>query len=222
MKRRTLPVAAALAATAALLLTACGGGDDEKSSDNDKINGADQGSEKKESGSPSASEGSGSAAKRPEMTLPKDVTETFANWKTGDSTKDAVLADAGRAQTAVTFAITQGNADEPALGFYQDGDALVGSAQWVKAIVDSGSTYYGKVRYFAPKLSVIDKDTASLVYCSDESKAFNKNRKTGKVTKTPASDNSYVTYSTRLNKNAQGIWQTTKLQSKRGDKTCTP
>ncbi|MGW7085918.1 hypothetical protein ACWGH2_20845 [Streptomyces sp. NPDC054871] len=220
MKRRTLPVAAAFAATAALLLTACGSGGDDKPKDNDKINGADQGGETKEPASPSASEGGG--AKRPDMTLPKDVTETFANWKTGDATKDAVLADAGHAQTAVTYSITQGNADEPALGFYQDGDALVGSAQWVKSVIDSGSTFHGKVRYFAPKVSLIGKDAASVVYCSDESKAFNKNRKTNKVTKTPVTDNSYVTYSTRLDKNAQGIWQTTKLQSKRGDKTCTP
>ena len=44
MRRRSLPVAAALAATAALLLTACGSGDD-KSSDNDKIAGAEQGAE---------------------------------------------------------------------------------------------------------------------------------------------------------------------------------
>ena len=41
MKRRSLPVAAALTATAALLLTACGSGDD-KSGDNDKIAGAGQ------------------------------------------------------------------------------------------------------------------------------------------------------------------------------------
>lgn len=222
MKRRSLPIAAAFAATAALLLTACGSGDDDKSKDNDKISGADQGDGQKESGSSSASEDTGVAAKRPDMTLPKDVTETFANWKTGDATKDAVLADAGRAQTAVTYAITQGDADEPALGFYQDGDALVGSARWVKSVIDSGSTYSGKVRYFAPKLSMLGKDAASLVYCSDESKAFNKDRKTKKVSKSPVTDNSYVTYSTRLDKNAQGIWQTTKLQSKRGDKTCTP
>ncbi|MEU5311137.1 hypothetical protein [Streptomyces sp. NPDC021562] len=38
MKRRTLPVNAALVATAALLLTGCGNGND-KASDNDKIAG---------------------------------------------------------------------------------------------------------------------------------------------------------------------------------------
>ncbi|MFE0099859.1 hypothetical protein [Streptomyces sp. NPDC059009] len=219
MKRRKSTIVAAGIVAAALALTACGGGSDDKSSDKDKIAGAGDSGGKK-SASPTAS--SSDAIKRPEMRLPKDVKETFASWKTGDATKDAVLADAGHAQTAVTYAITKGNADEPALGFYQDGDALVGSAQWVKSIIDSGATYSGTVRYYAPKVSMLGKEAASVVYCSDESKAFNKNRKTNKVTKTPVTKNSYVTYSTRLDKNAKGVWQTTKLASKRGDKTCTP
>ncbi|MFE7210837.1 hypothetical protein ACFU93_12775 [Streptomyces sp. NPDC057611] len=43
------------------------------------------------------------------MTLPGDVKETFEGWKTGDAAKNAVLADAGRAQTAVTYAVTKGD-----------------------------------------------------------------------------------------------------------------
>ncbi len=47
------------------------------------------------------------------MTLPEDVEERFEGWKTGDATKDAVLADAGRAQTAVTYAVTKGTPSPP-------------------------------------------------------------------------------------------------------------
>ncbi|MFJ6690116.1 hypothetical protein [Streptomyces sp. NPDC091294] len=215
MKRRSLPVAAALAASAALLLTACGGGDD-KSSDNDKIAGADV-SAPATSGSPSAS---GDTAERPTMKLPDDVTEAFEGWKTGDTTEDAVMADAGHAQTAVTYAITQGDPESAALGFYQSGTALAGSQDWVKGIVDAGLTYSGTVRYYAPDVSVLDEKTAGVSYCADESKAFNKNRKTQKVDKVPATDQSYVLYSTRLEKNAKGVWQTTKLESERGNKKC--
>ncbi|MFJ8715095.1 hypothetical protein ACIRD9_18210 [Streptomyces violaceus] len=213
MKRRPLPVAAALAATAALLLTACGSGDD-KSSDNDKIAGADSA----ESTSPTPP--SASDAKRPSVKLPKDVKETFEGWTTGDAAKDAVLADAGRAQSAVTYAVTQGDPEAPALSFYQAGNALAGSQDWVKEIVDSGLTYHGLVRYYAPDISVFDKKSAGVSYCADESKAFNKNRKTNKIDKAPASDNSFVRYSTRLEKNSNGVWQTTKLESERGNKTC--
>ncbi|WUM81910.1 hypothetical protein OG485_24990 [Streptomyces sp. NBC_00328] len=216
MNRRSLPVAAALAATTALLLTACGGGDSSKG--NDKIAGADQGG----TGSASPSASASDSITRPDLTLPGDIKETFQGWKTGDATKDAIMADAGHAQTAVTYAVVEGDPDSEALSFYQAGSALPGSQDWVKTIVDSGSTFTGAVRYYSPKLDVFDKQSAGLSYCSDESKAFNKNRKTKKVDKTPANDDSYVLYSTRLEKNGKGIWQTTKLVSDRGNKTCTP
>jgi hypothetical protein len=216
VKRRSLPVAAAFAATTALLLTACGGGSDS-SKGNDKIAGADTGD--KASASPSAS-ASGSVT-RPDLTLPGDIKETFQGWKTGDATKDAILADAGRAQTAVTYAVVKGDPKSEALSFYQAGTALPGSQDWVKTIVDSGSTFTGAVRYYSPKLDVFDKQSAGLSYCSDESKAFNKNRKTQTIDKTPANNDSYVLYSARLERNEKGIWQTTKLVSDRGNKTCT-
>ncbi|MEV5435234.1 hypothetical protein AB0K80_04265 [Streptomyces sp. NPDC052682] len=215
MKRRPLPAAAALVATAALLLTACGSGKDSSKAD-DKIAGADTGGSTP-SVSPSTSQGS---IKGPDIALPEDVKETFEGWKTGDATKDAILADAGRAQTAVTYAVTQGDPDSPALSFYQAGTALAGSQDWVKEIVDAGLTFYGSVRYYAPNIRVFDSKSAGVSYCADESKAFNKDRKTNKVDKTPVTDDSYVLYSTRLEKNSEGVWQTTKLESDRGNKTC--
>ncbi|MGI5437091.1 hypothetical protein ACQEV4_06400 [Streptomyces shenzhenensis] len=214
MKRRPLPIAAALAA--AFLLTACGSSDDSK--DNDKIAGADSGSSSA-STSPSPSPND---ATRPDLTLPSDVQETFESWKTGDTAKDAVLADAGRAQTAVTYSVTQGNPNSAALAYYQTGTALAGSQDWVKSIVDADLTYSGTVRYYAAKVSVFDKETAGVSYCADESKAYNKNRKTNKVDRIPATSDSYVLYSTRLELSDKGVWQTTKLESERGNKACTP
>ncbi|MER5598526.1 hypothetical protein [Streptomyces sp. NPDC002265] len=215
MNRRSLPVAVALAATAAVLLTACGSGTDS-SKDSDKIAGADQSTTGSASAAPAAD------SDRPDLTLPSDITETFEGWKTGVADKDAILADAGHAQTAVTHAVVKGDPQDTGLRFYQTNTALTGSQDWVKSIVDSGSTFTGTVRYYAPKISVFDKASAAVTYCSDESKAFNKDRKTKKVDRTPASNDSYVLYSTRLEKNAQGVWQTTKLESERGNKACTP
>ncbi|MGA5105956.1 hypothetical protein ACPCC3_20255 [Streptomyces cellulosae] len=210
-----MPIAVAFAATSALLLTGCGG-DDGGSKPGDEIAGADtdKSTASPSSGAPEVS------AERPDMTLPEDVEERFEGWKTGDATKDAVLADAGRAQTAVTYAVTKGDPKSPALSFYQSGTALAGSQDWVKGIVDAGLTYSGSVRYFAPEISVFDKESAGVSYCADESKAYNKDRKTNKVDKTPATDDSFVLYSTRLEKNDEGVWQTTKLESERGNKKC--
>ncbi|MET9253183.1 hypothetical protein [Streptomyces sp. NPDC003717] len=216
MKRRPLPAALALAAATALALTACSS-EAEKSGDNDKIAGAD-------TAGPTATASPGRTAKavaRPTLTLPGDVKEVFSGWRTGDVAKDAVLTDAGHSQTAVTYAVTQGDPKSSALAFYQSGTALAGSQDWVKGIVDAGLTYSGTVRYFAPHVSVFDNRTAGVSYCADENKAYNKDRKTQKVDRTPPSDQSYVLYSTRLEKNGDGVWQTTKLESQRGNKKCS-
>ncbi|MFE2302345.1 hypothetical protein ACFXAW_29620 [Streptomyces sp. NPDC059445] len=202
--------------TTALLLTACGGGGDspkatEKTAESDRANTA--------SASPPTS--APTDADRPDITLPSDVKDEFDGWKTGDSTKDAILADAGRAQTATNHAIIKSNPDEPALAFYRQGDALVGGARWVKSFVDAGITYTGTVRYFRPSVTLHGTTSAGVTFCTDESKAFNKDVKTKKVDRTPATKNSFVYYNTHLKKAENGVWQTTQLVSERGSAKCT-
>ncbi|MFD8686882.1 hypothetical protein [Streptomyces sp. NPDC059651] len=216
MNRRTLPIATALTAAAVLLLAACGS--ENKPEANDKIAGADKGETKSASPSP-LPEGN---AKRPDTPLPGDVKDSFEGWKNSDPTKDAVLADAAHAMTATNYAITQGNPDEPALAFYHRGNALAGAAEWVKTFVDAGITYTGTVRYYNPELQMFDSKSGGLVFCADESRAFSKDKKTGKINKTPVTKNSYVLYSTRLDKNTDGVWQTSELKSKKGQDKCTP
>ncbi|MER7401697.1 hypothetical protein ABT373_04215 [Streptomyces sp. NPDC000070] len=217
MKRRPLPVAAALVATAALLLTACGSGDN-KASDNEKIAGADTG-DTANSATPSASAG---PADRPKITFPKGVENEFEGWKTGDPTKDAVLSDVSQTVNAVDDAILRGDTNSATLSYYRQGKALVSAQKWVHAWLDEDLTWTGVTRYFNPNVKVADSDTAAVVYCADESKAYNKNRKSGTVDKSPSDESPYVTYSTQLKKNSNGVWQTTEVLSKRGDKTCTP
>ncbi|CAL9475487.1 hypothetical protein [Streptomyces sp. Tu 3180] len=218
MKRRSLPVAAAFAATATLLLTACGG-EDGNSKANDEIAGADTGDTGR---SPSPTATAADSAQRPEVKLPKDVTNTFDDWKTGDATKDSVLADASRRIDALAYAITQGDPDEPVLGFYYKGDALLGAADWVQEFVKAKKSMTGETRYFKPSVNVYEEDKATLTYCSFEGEAFVKDRKTGEAEKTPVTDNSYLLYSTRLEKSDKGVWQTAVLSSERGNDSCTP
>ncbi|MFG3134689.1 hypothetical protein ACGFZA_00540 [Streptomyces sp. NPDC048211] len=216
MNRRTLPIATALTAAAVLLLTACGS--EDKPEANDKITGADKGETK--TGTPTATPTSG--ANRPKITLPKDVQNVFESWKTGDSTKDAVLSDVSQRINATDAAIAKGDSNAPALPFYYQGDGLIGAAEWIQGYKDDGLSITGTTRYFNPKIEMLSKTSAGVVYCSDESKAYNKDRKSGKVDKSPASNDSYVYYSTRVDKDDQGIWQTAKLTSKRGHEACTP
>ncbi|MFD8811189.1 hypothetical protein ACFV23_06810 [Streptomyces sp. NPDC059627] len=207
MKRRTLPAVTALATTAALLLTACGG-------EGSKAGGGDA----KASESPSAD----NTVARPEITLPSDLTDTFESRQTGDAAKDAVLGDVTRRINATNYAITRGDPELAALGFYYSGGALADAKDWVESIAKDGYSITGTNRYYNVKIDVFDSASASVVYCEDQSKAFAKVRKSGKIIKTPVNDDSYVLYTTRLEKNEQGVWQTTKLTSERGNRSCTP
>ncbi|MFJ8336690.1 hypothetical protein, partial [Streptomyces sp. NPDC094437] len=151
-----------------------------------------------------------------------DLNDVFENWKTGDSTKDAVLADVQGAQTATDYAITQGSANEPSLAYYYRDKALLTTAQWVQSFTDKGLTLTGEIRYSTPHVTLSGTTSASVRYCSDESKAFSKVRKTNKVNKTAVTDESYVLYNVKVTKNQQGVWQTTNGLSNRGNSACTP
>lgn len=216
-RRPRLISTAAAGAMAALLLAGCGGGgDDDGSKGNDKIAGADTGDSASSSPSASAS----SSAGRPKVELPSDVTDKYEGWKTGNEAKDAVLADTAARIDVTNDAILRGDKNAPGLAFYYRDKALTDAVAWIQAYLDSDLSFTGTTRYYAPQVTLSGDTTASVVYCSDESKGFNKNRKTKKVDKTPSKQSPYVLYNTRLKKNKKGVWQTTNLISKRGDKAC--
>ncbi|MFF3380103.1 hypothetical protein ACFYXF_45005 [Streptomyces sp. NPDC002680] len=218
MKRRSLPVAAALVASAALLLTACGG-DDGESKDNDKIAGADTGSETSASPTASAS-ASADSADRPKIELPADLTYTFEWPKTGDKDKDAVLSDSEQFIKAVDMAIAEQDPLNKAYQFYSEGEAAAGSQKFIQEFVDYKDRITGAKRYFDAKVNVNSDGTAGLVYCEDQNKAYNKSLKTGKTNVTAASKDNYVLYSSRLRVNENGIWITETLTSQRGSSAC--
>ncbi|MFF3711887.1 hypothetical protein [Streptomyces phaeochromogenes] len=212
MARRTLPTAVVFAATAALVLTACGGSDDSSSDD---IKGADKGSS-----SPSASASASASADvdRPKITLPKNFQLTFENWTSSDPETQALLTDAKEQLRAGYAAII---ANEPdggeALAFYDTKPGLSQDRQWIKTYTGKNLTVFGKLPAFDPKVSfAANKKAASLSYCTDESKAYSKNRKTGEVAGNPAGTDPRISYNVSLAKNAQGVWQNLSTRSERG------
>ncbi|WP_229882199.1 hypothetical protein [Streptomyces alanosinicus] len=206
---------AALTSAAALSLAACSS--DSKAKDSGKIAGAGSG-DTKESTSPSPSVSA--SDDRPAISLPRDVKDDFENWKTGDATKDAVLTDASGAQNAMNAAILKGDPNTSAMSFYYKDEALVSTVKWVQKWKDAELSFTGTTSYFNPKVELFGKNAAGVVFCSDETKAFNKNRKTGKVDHTAPGKDAFVLYNMRLEKNAQGVWQTTVGTSVRGSQSC--
>lgn len=215
-RRPTLLAAITLTAAAALTLSACGGDSDSKDKPNDKIAGADTGKEK--SASPTAS--ASTAADRPKIELPSDLTYTFEWKKTGDKEKDAVLSDSEQFIKAVDLAIAEQDALHKAYRFYSEGEAAAGSEQFIQEFVKYKDRITGVKRYYGSKVKVNDDGTAGFVYCEDQNKAYNKSLKTGKINVTAKSKDNYVLYNSRLRVNDQGVWITEKLTSQRGSAAC--
>jgi hypothetical protein len=216
-RRPHLLTTVAAGATAVLLLAGCGGGGGGSKS-NDKIAGADTGSAAPASPSASAS----AAAGRPKIELPSDLKLIFEDTKTGDPVKDAVLADNAERMRAVDAAITGTDAKGQAVAFYNTGKALEAALSWVAEFKKAGATLTGVARYYDRKVTLSSKTSATLSFCADESKGFSKDKKTGKIAKTPVTKNSYVLYNTSLAKNSDGVWQTSQIISTRGAGQCRP
>lgn len=214
MTRSTRLTAVALAASVALLLSACGGSDDDK--DNGKIAGADTGTKKSMSPSPSATT---DEVDRPEINLPKDDKLLFE--EPDDAKEATVLNDNKEFIRATDDAIIRGNPKSSALRFYAKGEALKDSVEWVQQFVDAGQSVTGTVRYYNRKVALLKDGSAGLTYCGDETKAYNKDRKTGKRSDgVSSSGDAYVFYNLHLEKDSKGIWQVDQMMSKRGAQQC--
>jgi hypothetical protein len=218
-RRPTLLAAIALTAAAALSLSACGSDDSSKDKDNDKIAGADTGSET--SASPSASS-STADAKRPAIKLPSDLHYAFEWKQTGDADKDAVLHDGELFIKATDQAIANQDPLDPAYRFYSEGELAAATQEYVQRFVDHKARTTGTYRFYGESVTIRKDGTASLSYCEDQGKAFNKYVDTGKVEKTPVTKNSYILYNTVLKKNADGVWVTQDMLSDRGSSKCQP
>ncbi|GAA2424111.1 MULTISPECIES: hypothetical protein [Streptomyces] len=208
MARRALSTTAAtLTATAALLLTACGGGGDDKSSDG--IKGTDSG--------PSPSASSPPGPERPEITIPSSFRLTFENWTSGDPVEQAVLNDGKEEIRAGYAAIIENDPDSEAVAFYDTEGVRGLTKEWIKSYTDKNVTVIGKLPAFNPKVNLAGNGKgASLSYCTDESAAKTRNRKTSEVEGNPAGTDPYVRYSVSLAKNEQGVWQNASVHSERG------
>ncbi|WP_225653694.1 hypothetical protein [Streptomyces pseudogriseolus] len=197
-----------------MTLTACGGNDtDAPAQDSDKAPAAAQ---------PSPTTSASASAERPDIQLPADVTYTFEWPKTGDEDKDAVLSDSEQRIKAVDMAIAEQDPLHEAYRFYTEGTAAAGTEGWIQSFVDHKARTTGVTRFYDADVTVDKNGTATLVYCEDQGKAYNKSLETGKVDVTPVSKDSYVVYAATLRKNENGVWVAERLSSQRGSARCRP
>ncbi|MDQ0930249.1 hypothetical protein [Streptomyces turgidiscabies] len=212
MKRRSLPVAAALTATAALLLTACGSGDDN-STGNDKIAGAEQ-----SSATPTKSaEPSAATEENPDgvdVSVPKDMNLVFDWTKPTDKNEAAAMDDAANFLRAIYRGVDKRTTKDPAVTTYATGDGLHYATVQIDSRIDGGWTATGTRRqYNATTRSTANGNAVEVAFCADSSKFYGKEIKTGKVLKTKASIEDFDYYKIIMTKfpTGTGLWQASKV-----------
>ncbi|ANB07874.1 hypothetical protein SAM40697_3916 [Streptomyces ambofaciens] len=213
MKRRSLPVAAALTATAALLLTACGGGDDD-SGGNDKIAGADQSSaQPTKSPSPSGAP----AADKPDgvdVSLPKDMNLTFDWEKPEDKNEAAAMEDAANFFRAIYRGVDKRTSKDAAVTAYATGEGLRYAKTQIDAWIEGGWTATGTLRHYdATTRSAANGKSVEVAFCADSGKFFGKEIKTEKVLTTEPSIEDFDHYKLIMVKypTGRGLWQASKV-----------
>ncbi|GAB2876227.1 hypothetical protein GCM10027074_50300 [Streptomyces deserti] len=222
MKRRPMPVAAALAATAALLLTACGSGDD-KSSDNDKIVGADQGAETpKESESPSGAP----AEDKPDgvdVSLPKDMNLVFDWDRPKDKNEAAAMDDAANYLRAIYRGVAKRTTKDAAVTAYSTGEGLHYAQVQINEWIKGGWTATGTRRHYdATTRSAPNGKSVEVAFCADTGKFYGKEVKTGKVLKSEPSLKDFGYYKVVMVKfpTGDGLWQASKVFVETGAEKC--
>ncbi|WP_405778130.1 hypothetical protein [Streptomyces sp. NBC_00859] len=209
MARRTPTTAAALAISAALLLTACGGS-----------NHADGTAKSRDSTAIASSPSTPSPprAARPIIRLPRTFQLTFQNWTSSDPDQQAVLDD-GKQQIRAGYAAIIANTPEASyLTFYDTASGLSQDKKWIRTYTGKNLTVMGKAPAYDARARLLgsSRTRAVLNYCMDESKAYSKDRATGKVEGNPAGTDPTVYYTVTLRKSSRDVWQAVSTSSKRG------
>ncbi|GAA3496327.1 MULTISPECIES: hypothetical protein [Streptomyces] len=222
MKRRTLPVAAAFAAAATLMLTACGGGDDQ-SGDSDKIAGAGQGTEKP---TKSAEPSGAPAEDKPDgvdVSLPKDMNLVFDWEEPKDKNEAAAMEDAGNYLRAIYRGVDKRTTKDAALIAYATGEGLHYGEVQINEWIKGGWTATGIRRHYdATTRSASNDNSVEVAFCSDASKFYGKEVKTGKVLKTEPSLKDFGYYKIIMVKVPTGedLWRATKVDVETGVEKC--
>lgn len=212
--RSTLPIAVTLTAATALLLTACGGSAAKKP---DKISGADTSTPNATSAAPSAS---ATEAGAPKFNLPSDVKVDFEGFESSNAAEQAPLRDASYAILAWTEGKANGLGNSTNMKRYFTG---LQGAEMSDAIIKygkSGMTVTGTYRDYRPTVRLVDRTTATVVFCEDQSKAYSKSRKTGKAEITTPSREDFSRWAMTLGKSRNGDWQVARYTYTQGVTEC--
>ncbi|OWA15811.1 hypothetical protein B9W64_15185 [Streptomyces sp. CS159] len=211
MKRRSLPVAAALAAPAALL-TACVGGDG-KSSDDDTVVGTDQGTETPKKPMKRTTV----PADKPDgvdVSLPKDMDLVFDWDKPKDQNEAVAMDNAANFFRAIHLAVNKRTTKGAAVASYATGSGLKYAQTQSEAWVRGGWTATGTLRHCDVTTRSVENGTSvEVAICADSRKFYGKEVRTGKILTTDPSIDDFDCFKIIMVRRpkAERLWQASKV-----------
>ena len=207
--------AAALAVAGAVALTACGGSGG---------GGGDKISDAPTTSATSAPATTASAAPTPSgapaINLPADVKVEITDPGPGkDAATTKAIADLEYAIKALLDGTAQGDGSAASMRYAYTGQAGAYWAQRIAAVKQSGQTITGTYRYYRIDAQASGQGIQAH-YCEDQSKAFGKDVKTGKVNRNAPSVKSYLYYTVGMFKDTAGTWQVSQVNWTKGAHQC--
>lgn len=218
MHRKYVAFAPVLAVSLVLPLAACGSDDSGQSGG--KIKGTGSGSAKsspaQESASPSESSDSSGA---PHFDFPKDVKVKIDADKTGDPAKDQILRDHKYAMLTRQELLAKGKRGEN-FGRYWTSQAGITYGKILHDYKKENLTVTGVDHFYDRKVESHTRKTAIVTFCEDQSKAFDKYQKTGKIKDRSTSAESFSAMRNVMTKSKYGDWQVSRRSGILGDPSC--
>jgi hypothetical protein len=213
VKRRSLPVAAALMATAAQLLTACGS-EDDKSGDNDKIAGVGQGAETPKESASASGAPAGDKPDGVDVSLPSDMDLVFDWDKPKGENEAAAMKDAANYLRAIYRGVEERTAKDAAVTAYATGDGLHYAQVQINEWLKGGWTATGTLRHYdATTRSAPNGKSVEVAFCADSGNFYGREIKTNKVLKTEPSIADFDYFKIVMTKFPTGtdLWQASKV-----------
>ncbi|MFD9125418.1 hypothetical protein [Kitasatospora sp. NPDC059571] len=156
----------------------------------------------------------------PAIALPSDYTVNV-DFKTGDdATKNKAADGLAYALRAFNEAEATGDINRPAMVYAYTGTAGAYMNQAVSQLKSRNQTINGADHYYALAVDVKDSSHVVAAYCEDQSKAYAKDKTSGKVLTTTPSINDYTDWTTALTLSDKGVWQVSSTQAEKGSTRC--
>jgi hypothetical protein len=228
---RRISVISIVLGTTMIALAGCGGSSQKPAVLNSGTASASSASSTPTSAATSTSSPSPTAASSTtggvDLSLPADVNLVFDVKPTGDPLKDAAVQGWTDDMRALYKAIMLGDTDpnSPLIANYAMGSGLNSMVFWISGYKKADYVATGTKRYY--DIQVLDTSSASgaegatITYCDDESKFFDKDKATGQVHTTQVSLKDYSRITVILGKNPKtGTWMDGNYSEKQGDQQC--